>query len=92
VILLREGGRPPNGAPPNRAPKIEKASTTGRIRCPRCNYSPRAKDRWQCSCRHVWNTFDTRGVCPQCGWVWKDTQCLRCHRWSPHEDWYERAE
>lgn len=41
---------------------------------------------------HVWNTFDTRGVCPNCDKQWKDTQCLECHRWSPHEDWYHGHE
>jgi hypothetical protein len=41
-----------------------------------------------CECLHVWNTFDTRGVCPACGHQWKETQCLRCQAWSPHEEWY----
>jgi hypothetical protein len=59
-----------------------------RIRCPKCNWSPRAEDRWQCKCRHVWNTFDTGGVCPGCLYQWKVTQCLRCGQMSPHSDWY----
>jgi hypothetical protein len=41
-----------------------------------------------CLCLHVWNTFDTRGVCPACGREWSETQCLRCKAWSRHEDWY----
>ena len=41
-----------------------------------------------CQCLHVWNTFDTRGVCPACGHEWKETQCLRCKAWSKHDDWY----
>jgi len=36
----------------------------------------------------VWNTFDTRGVCPACGREWQETQCRRCDAWSRHEDWY----
>ncbi len=60
----------------------------GRIRCPRCGWSPGAGDRWMCSCGAVWNTFDTGGRCPACDKLWLETQCLRCHAWSPHEDWY----
>ena len=59
-----------------------------RIRCPRCAREPSRHDRWMCVCLHVWNTFDTGGVCPACGHVWRDTQCRRCHEWSPHADWY----
>lgn len=59
-----------------------------RIRCPKCDWRPRSSDRWQCTCLHVWNTFDTGGVCPDCGFRWHWTQCLRCHERSPHEDWY----
>jgi predicted amidophosphoribosyltransferase len=41
-----------------------------------------------CLCLYVWNTFDTRGVCPACGREWSQTQCPRCKAWSRHEDWY----
>ncbi len=59
-----------------------------RIRCPRCRWEPGKKDRWSCLCGHIWNTFDTGGVCPSCGHAWPDTQCLRCIEWSRHDDWY----
>jgi hypothetical protein len=62
----------------------------GRIRCPQCGWRPSRHDKWQCSCRHVWNTFDTRGRCPSCGKQWLDTQCPRCTQWSAHEAWYTR--
>jgi hypothetical protein len=58
------------------------------IRCPLCGWTPRPESRWTCSCRHSWNTFDTRGRCPSCHHQWLDTQCLACGAWSPHEDWY----
>jgi hypothetical protein len=29
-----------------------------RIRCPLCGWSPRKDDRWSCTCRHEWNTFE----------------------------------
>ena len=60
-----------------------------RIRCPRCAWQPSRNDRWMCICLHVWNTFDTRGLCPGCGRQWTETQCLRCAQWSPHDEWYE---
>jgi len=62
--------------------------TGPRIRCPKCNWSPRAHDRWMCKCGHIWNTFDTGGVCPACLYQWTMTACLACHLWSPHSDWY----
>jgi len=67
-----------------------------RIRCPKCNWEPRKNSMWQCSCKHIWNTFDTGGRCPNCGKVWEDTQCLTrpggCGKWSKHLDWYEGLE
>jgi hypothetical protein len=59
-----------------------------RIRCPRCGWEPERDSRWSCSCLHSWNTFDTEGRCPACGRQWVETQCLRCHQWSPHREWY----
>jgi hypothetical protein len=64
------------------------ADRFGRIRCPRCQWQPGRDDRWSCKCGHSWNTFDTHGVCPACAVAWRETQCLRCGQWSPHEDWY----
>ena len=63
-----------------------------KIACPKCDWEPDASDRWQCSCGHVWNTFETGGTCPKCKKQWKDTQCIGwrggCNQWSPHIDWY----
>ncbi|APR82309.1 Hypothetical protein A7982_07658 [Minicystis rosea] len=70
---------------------IDDITRGAKIRCPRCRYPPRASDRWGCDCGHVWNTFDTRGKCPACKRQWHDTQCLACHKWSRHEDWYARS-
>jgi hypothetical protein len=71
---------------------IEEASNRSpggpRIRCPKCNWSPHAEDRWFCNCGFTWNTFDTGGVCPGCLYQWKITACLRCGDFSPHSDWY----
>lgn len=62
------------------------------IACPKCDWRPGAGDQWGCACGHVWNTFRTHGVCPACGKAWKMTQCLACHKWSDHEDWYHDDE
>jgi len=61
-----------------------------RIRCPRCRWEPRRESLWACGCGAAWNTFDTRALCPGCGHRWEHTRCHACHRWSRHEDWYER--
>lgn len=61
------------------------------LRCPKCGWQPTAEDRWSCGpdgCGHVWNTFETAGRCPACDRHWRDTACLRCGEWSPHEAWY----
>ena len=57
--------------------------------CPKCQWSPGREALWRCECGHTWNTFDTRGKCPQCEKQWTATQCLNCHQWSTHDDWYK---
>jgi len=58
------------------------------IRCPRCEWTPRAQNQWSCECGHQWNTFDTRGLCPGCEHQWEITACLQCGAVSPHAEWY----
>jgi len=58
------------------------------IRCPQCKWTPRTKNVWSCKCGHQWNTFDTRGLCPGCGYQWEITGCLACGAMSPHPEWY----
>lgn len=62
-----------------------------KIYCPKCSYEPTSTDKWVCGlvmCGYAWNTFDTMGRCPKCQKIWRDTQCLRCHQWSGHHEWY----
>ena len=61
-----------------------------RTRCPKCDWKPGKHDKWYCRCGTSWNTFMTRGVCPGCTFAWKITQCLKCHAFSAHEDWYTK--
>jgi hypothetical protein len=61
------------------------------IACPKCDWRPPPDTLWTCSCGCSWHTFYTHGVCPECGRVWKETQCSTmygCGAWSDHEDWY----
>jgi hypothetical protein len=58
------------------------------VRCPRCNWSPSSTDRWFCKCGHLWNTFETRGLCPACRYQWEITGCHACGESSPHSEWY----
>ena len=58
------------------------------IYCPKCEWEPVSTDKWLCLCMYVWNTFKTRGQCPKCGILWRDTMCLRCKKWSEHQEWY----
>jgi hypothetical protein len=58
------------------------------IRCPQCKWTPRARNLWTCKCGHNWNTFDTRGLCPNCGYQWEMTACFQCGAMSPHFEWY----
>ena len=79
--------------PDKRRPPVtieERGTRPGRprIRCPRCDWEPGRDHVWMCTCLHVWNTFETGGICPECGRQWQETQCARCKAWSPHADWY----
>jgi hypothetical protein len=38
--------------------------------------SPRKKDYRSCNCGHLWNTFDTGGVCLACLYQWTSTHYL----------------
>jgi hypothetical protein len=58
------------------------------VACPRCRLSPKAADRWFCTCGYQWNTFETQGRCPGCSYQWKETACPTCGELSPHADWY----
>lgn len=70
------------------------------IQCPKCKWKPDGGAYWECSCGHVWNTFETAGRCPKCNTRWEDTQCPGskpiygpgCGKFSKHIDWYKGLE
>ena len=86
LLLLK--GKPDRVRTPDNREHSGKRPGRTRIRCPRCAWEPGRGDRWICLCLHVWNTFETEGVCPACRHKWLETQCLRCRAWSLYEDWY----
>lgn len=59
------------------------------IQCSSCEWSPDGDKHWSCSCGHLWNTFTTKGKCPNCGTQWKDTWCPACGKTTAHKDWYK---
>jgi hypothetical protein len=58
------------------------------IRCPKCRFQPSQDVRWVCKCSHVWNTFWTKGSCPECHFQWEVTACPQCGEMSEHRAWY----
>jgi hypothetical protein len=58
------------------------------IRCPKCRFQPSQDVRWACKCGHVWNTFWTKGNCPECHFQWEVTGCPQCGEMSEHRAWY----
>jgi hypothetical protein len=51
------------------ATSLDDSERWNRIRCPKCKWQPGRRNRWRCDCGHVWNTFDTNGVCPKCSYA-----------------------
>jgi len=50
----------------HREPALDKSGDTSgtRVRCPRCDWSPRKVDKWFCTCGKQRNTFDTGASLP----------------------------
>lgn len=80
--------QPPERTPLSTGPASMLGPEIPGVHCPKCIWRPRAKNRWRCKCGYQWNTFDTRGLCPGCGYQWEITACLECGEISPHKDWY----
>ena len=89
-ILWMIEHRPAVEGRPNDLPEMNAEGDGSDVRCPLCGWTPAEKDRWACRCLHSWNTFDTGGVCPNCLYQWAYTQCLACHGWSLHSEWYPK--
>jgi Zn-dependent protease len=64
--------------------RIEAAPTHSGLACPNCKAAPTSGNFWTCGhCRHPFDMFATRGVCPNCGMIFNATRCLQCGHANP---------
>jgi Zn-dependent protease len=56
--------------------------------CPACKASPPTGDNWKCAqCGVLFDTFQTRGVCPACSAQYPVTRCMECGEARPISEW-----
>jgi Zn-dependent protease len=56
--------------------------------CPSCKTPPLVGAYWKCShCGQAFDTFQTRGVCPNCKAQFAVTKCLDCGVANPMSEW-----
>jgi Zn-dependent protease len=56
--------------------------------CPVCKVAPPRGALWVCGkCRKPFDTFETRGVCPNCGTQFSATSCPECGNLRPMSEW-----
>lgn len=57
--------------------------------CPGCHVGPPRGPFWVCEeCRARFDTFETRGKCPECGAWYLPTQCPHCRQTHHIDRWY----
>ena len=60
--------------------------------CPNCHTAPPLGDFWKCGqCGQLFDTFQTRAVCPHCAAQCARTRCLDCGELHPMNDWIVAA-
>jgi Zn-dependent protease len=60
--------------------------------CPECKQPPVAGAFWKCGgCQAVFDTFQTRAVCPVCGGEFPATACFECGASHPMSRWAAAA-
>ena len=60
--------------------------------CPKCKSSPPQGALWICGkCRKPFDTFETQGVCPNCGVQYSATSCPECGSLQPISEWIASA-
>jgi Zn-dependent protease len=56
--------------------------------CPSCKTAPPVGELWSCGkCEQPFDTFASRGVCPNCGSQYSTTMCGECKRTYPMNEW-----
>ena len=57
--------------------------------CPTCKSAPLVGNYWTCKeCGTRFDTFEHRGRCPECGQLYRTTQCPDCYQEHPIGDWF----
>jgi hypothetical protein len=72
--------------------RLAKLPRTPGFACPSCETSPPTGAFWKCShCGQAFDTFQTRGVCPNCKAQFAVTKCLDCGVAKPMSEWIASA-
>ena len=68
--------------------RLDKAPRRDGFACPACKAAPIKGAVWRCGqCGKAFDTFETQGVCPQCGASYDVTACLDCGSLHPMNEW-----
>ncbi|MGD0735855.1 MAG: site-2 protease family protein [Terracidiphilus sp.] len=68
--------------------KREKMPRRAGFACPSCKVAPPLGALWRCSkCSQAFDTFETRGKCPNCEAQYPITMCGECRRQYPMAEW-----
>jgi Zn-dependent protease len=60
--------------------------------CPACKSAPPKGALWVCGkCRKPFDTFETQGICPNCGVQYSTTSCPECGSQKPISEWISSA-
>jgi Zn-dependent protease len=68
--------------------KLAKLPRRQGFACPSCRTAPLLGAFWKCNqCQQPFDTFETRGVCPHCGYAHERTICVDCRELHPMSEW-----
>jgi Zn-dependent protease len=68
--------------------KLAKLPRRQGFACPSCRTAPLLGAYWKCNqCKQAFDTFETRAVCPHCGYVHEQTICVDCRERYPLQQW-----
>jgi Zn-dependent protease len=72
--------------------RMEAAPPHTELACPKCHAPPPGGAFWICGqCKHPFDIFATRGVCPNCGMIFNVARCLQCGEANPIRAFYPSA-
>ena len=72
--------------------RIAKIPRRNGFACPICKIAPPQGALWVCGkCRKPFDTFETQGLCPNCGVQYSVTSCPECGSLQPISEWISSA-